>query len=107
MMGSVVSLPWAPRWTMAGGESSRTPRRAPARRREARVDQSRSAFRLITAHAGARHPHAVALDAAVELAAILVLLEEGLEGVEERHAGQRSRIDIVCAGQFQYSTNVS
>jgi hypothetical protein len=35
---------------------------------------------------GARHPDAVALDTAVELAAVFVLLEEGLEGVEEGHA---------------------
>jgi hypothetical protein len=48
------------------------------------ADQSRSAFRLITApHV---HPDAVALDAAVELAAVLVLLEKGLECVEEGHA---------------------
>jgi hypothetical protein len=47
---------------MAGGESSRTARRAPAER----ADQSRSA--------------------AVEIAAVLVLLEEGKERVEEGHA---------------------
>ena len=35
--------------------------------------------------ARARHPDSVALDAAVELAAVLVLLEEGLECVEEGH----------------------
>ena len=34
----------------------------------------------------ARHPAPVALDAAVQLATILVLLEEGLECVEEHHA---------------------
>ena len=33
-----------------------------------------------------RHPDEVALDAAVEIAAVLVLLEEGLERVEEGHA---------------------
>src|SRR5262245_30750521 len=33
-----------------------------------------------------RHPHAVTLDAAVKLAAVLMLLEEGLERVEQRHA---------------------
>jgi hypothetical protein len=32
------------------------------------------------------HPDAVALDAAIEIAAILVRLEEGLERVEERPA---------------------
>jgi hypothetical protein len=36
--------------------------------------------------ARARHPHAVALDATVEIAAVLVLLEEGVEGVEKGHA---------------------
>src|SRR4029450_1043760 len=33
-----------------------------------------------------RHPDAVALDPAIEIAAVLVLLEEGLECVEEGHA---------------------
>ena len=33
-----------------------------------------------------RHPHAVALDAGVKLAAVLVLLVEGPECVEERQA---------------------
>jgi cephalosporin hydroxylase len=33
-----------------------------------------------------RHPHAVALDAAVEIATVLMLLEEGLEWVEQGHA---------------------
>ena len=33
-----------------------------------------------------RDPDAVALDAAVEVAAVLVLLEENLERIEERHA---------------------
>jgi hypothetical protein len=37
-----------------------------------------------------RHPDAVALDAAVEITTILVLLEEGLECVEEGHARQCS-----------------
>jgi hypothetical protein len=32
------------------------------------------------------HPDAIAVDAAVEVAAVLVLLEEGVEGGEERHA---------------------
>jgi len=67
---------------MAAGESSRTLRRAPA---ADRVGQSRSAFRLIAA-TRTRHPYPIALDAAVEIAAVLVLLEEGLECVEERHA---------------------
>ena len=33
-----------------------------------------------------RHPDPVALDAAVQVAAVLVLLKEGLERVEEGHA---------------------
>jgi len=37
-----------------------------------------------------RHPDAVALDAAVEIAAVLVLLEEGVARVEERHARESS-----------------
>jgi hypothetical protein len=70
-------------------ESSRTPRRVPARRRARaaeRAGQSRSASRLIAAPHVTRHPDAITLDAAVELAAVLVLLEEGLECVEEGHA---------------------
>jgi hypothetical protein len=34
--------------------------------------------------ARARHPHAIALDAA-ELAAVAMLLEESIKSVEERH----------------------
>ena len=39
-------------------------------------------------HSAARtpHPDAVSLDAAVQVAAVLVLLKEGLERVEEGHA---------------------
>ena len=36
--------------------------------------------------ARARHPDSVALDAAVELAAVLVLLEEGVGASKRRHA---------------------
>jgi hypothetical protein len=50
----------------------------PARRQE----RMRSGHRP----ARTRHPDAVALDAAIEIAAVLVLLEEGLERVEEGHA---------------------
>jgi hypothetical protein len=32
-----------------------------------------------------RHPDAIALDLTVEISAVLVLLEEGVEGVEEGH----------------------
>jgi len=38
------------------------------------------------------HPDAVALDAAVEITAVLVLLEEGVERVEERHERECSAI---------------
>jgi hypothetical protein len=54
---------------------------APRTSRLSVTDQSRSAFRLITAPHVPRHPDAVALDTAVELAA--VLLEEGVEIVEQ------------------------
>src|SRR4030095_14673243 len=60
----------APLWRMAAGESSRTSRRAPARRRARaaqRAGQSRSASRLIDAP----HVH------------VLVLEDEGLEGGAE------------------------
>ena len=70
---------------VAGGESSPTPRRAPARH----CCRCRSVPICVPVDhraAGTRHPHAVAVDPAVQLAAVLVLLEESLEGVEERHA---------------------
>jgi hypothetical protein len=35
--------------------------------------------------ARARHPDAIGLDAAVEIAAVLVFLEEGVEGVKQHH----------------------
>jgi len=38
-----------------------------------------------------RHPDTVALDAVVKVAAAAVLLEEGVEGAEERHAHKSSR----------------
>jgi len=62
---------------MAGGSLVRTARRTPARR-EARANQSPSAFRLITAPHVHVNPHAVALDAAVEIAAAAVLLKQRL-----------------------------
>jgi hypothetical protein len=39
-----------------------------------------------------RHPDTIAIDAAVEIAAVLVLLEEDLERVEERHERECSAI---------------
>jgi hypothetical protein len=36
------------------------------------------------------HPHAIALDSAIQIAAVLVLLEEGVERVEQRHARESS-----------------
>jgi hypothetical protein len=36
--------------------------------------------------ARARHPDPVALDASIQVAAVLVLLEEGVERVEDGHA---------------------
>ena len=39
--------------------------------------------------ARARHPDAIGLDGVVQLAAVLVLEDEGFEGVTERGAGSR------------------
>jgi hypothetical protein len=58
------------------------------------VDQSRSASRLITAP----HPDAVALDAGIELAAVLVLKDEALTAyLDARMAGKRpSRLNALA-----------
>ena len=66
-------------------------------------DQSRSAFRLIAAP----HVHViqtrVALDAVVQTTAVLVLLQEGLECVEERHAAsvEHALLDHLVGPQQQ------
>ena len=55
----------------------------------ARVGQSSSAHRLIAApHEHAIH--AVAVEAAVQVAAALVLLEEGIQRVDQRHPIRRN-----------------
>ena len=56
-----------------------------------------------------RHPDTVALDAVVKVAAAAVLLEEGVEGAEERHAHKFSRsycfgVPVTIASSSQAST---
>src|SRR5215510_11454842 len=75
---------------MAGGESSRTLRRAPARRRERADGASRTnpdqRFGLSTGPARTVIQDAVALHASVKLATAAALLEERMECVEGGHA---------------------
>jgi len=59
-----------------------------------------------------RHPDTVALDAVVKGAAAAVLLEEGVEGAEERHAHESSRsycfgVPVTIASSSQASTRYS
>ena len=49
--------------------------------------------------AGTRHPDTVAIDAAVKLAAVLVLLEEGKKRVEQHHG--RLIASRSCAPQLR------
>ncbi len=56
-----------------------------------------------------RHPDTVALDAVVKVAAAVVLLEEGVEGAEERHVHKSSRsycfgVPVTIASSSQAST---
>jgi hypothetical protein len=72
---------------MAGGQSSRTPRRAPAHRAAHEQIERHGSFTVSVpvddSAASAGHPHPVAIDAAVEVAAVLVLEDESFESVAD------------------------
>ena len=54
--------------------------------------------------ARARHPDAITLDGGVQVAAVLVLVEEGEESVEERPAAlvEHAYLDQPCRGSWTY-----